>query len=50
MKVFMVEYTSDFGETVHTMLVNADDYSKAYLDAYLQLPKDAAITDLFEVK
>jgi len=52
MKVFMVEYTLDKGTTKHTKLVNAENFTEAYVQVYLTLPlnDNSAITDLFEIK
>ena len=50
MKTFMVEYSLDKGATKDTMLVSADDYTKAYLSVCYQLPIDAVIIELFEIK
>ena len=51
MKVFMVEYTVDKGETKQTKIVNAQNLTSAYLQVYLELPlnEKVAITDLFEI-
>lgn len=50
MKSFIVEYTLDCGETTHRERINADDYTKAYINVYAKLPKGADIIDLVEVK
>lgn len=47
MKTFMLEWTD--GKSRETMLVSAEDYTKAYLQGIFALPKDAVITDLFEI-
>ena len=49
MKEYMVEYTLDDGVTMQTMIVNAKDYTTAYLDGIDKLPKEAIITELFEI-
>ncbi len=51
MKIFMVKYTEDTGNTYHTVIVNAENFTDAYLQVYLGLPLNdsTAITDLFEI-
>lgn len=49
MKTYMLEWTENKGETHNTMLVSADDFTKAYLQGFFVLPSSAEITDLFEV-
>lgn len=49
MKTYMLEWTENKGETRKTMLVSADDFTKAYLKGIFALPIDAEITDLFEI-
>ena len=50
MKVFLVRYTEDFGATYHTVLVNADTFTDAYVAVDMTLAKNGAITDLFEIQ
>lgn len=50
MKIFMVEYTEDFGATSRTEFVNANTFTEAYVSVELKLSKDGAITDCFEIK
>lgn len=50
MKTYMLEWTENNGATYNTMLVSAEDYSKAYLQGLFALPSVAMITDLFEIK
>lgn len=50
MKVFLVEYTLDYGTTKQTMPVNAKDKSTAIIESYYELPKGAIVLDAFEVK
>ena len=50
MKTFMVDYSLDGGATTHTELVNAGDYTKAYLSVCYQLPPHAVIIEIFEIK
>ena len=49
MKIFMVEYTLDGGDTRNLMLFNAKDKSNATIGAYLELPFSAIVIDVFEV-
>ena len=49
MYTYMVEYVIDSTLKAYTMLVSADDFSKAYIDALLLLPRSAMITELFQV-
>lgn len=49
MKTYMLEWTENNGATYNTMLVSAEDYSKAYLKGLFALPRVAMITDLFEI-
>lgn len=49
MYTFMVEYVIDRTLTEYTMLVSADDYSKAYIDALLLLPSSAMITEVNKI-
>lgn len=49
MKLFMITFTEDFGDTVHTVLVNADTYTEAYMSVDMKLSKDGAITGMFEI-
>ena len=49
MKTYMLEWTENNGATYNTMLVSAEDYSKAYLQGLFALPRVAMITDLFEI-
>lgn len=49
MKTFMVKYTEDFGKSYHSILLEEKTFTKAYMEAYVRLPKEAAITDLFEI-
>ena len=50
MKVFMCRYTEDCGATYHTVLVNADTFTEAYVKVDMTLSKNGAITDLFEIQ
>ena len=49
MKVFMVEYTLDSGATTRIIPVNAEEKSRACLDAYLELPFGAIVIEAYEV-
>lgn len=49
MYTFMVEYTENNGATIGKMLVNAEDLTKAYLQAVSKLPITAIITECFKV-
>jgi hypothetical protein len=49
MKTFMVKYTGDCGQTYHTELVSAESFTDAYFKIYMKIPKEYAITDLFEI-
>ena len=49
MKNYMVTYTEDFNETTHTVLVCANTLTEAYVKVDLNLSKDGAITDVFEI-
>jgi hypothetical protein len=49
MKKFIVEYTVDFGETYHKEIVEAENFSNAYVRVDLKLPKHGAITGIFEI-
>lgn len=49
MKVFMVRYTEDKGTTHHTVLINAETFTDAYIQVDLKLSKNGEITDLFEI-
>jgi hypothetical protein len=49
METYLVEYVTDRTLTIHTMLVSADDYSKAYLNAVFALPREATITEMFKI-
>lgn len=48
MKTYKALYTTD-KTTFQAMAVEAEDYTKAYIEVYLQLPTDAAIVELNEV-
>ena len=50
MKTYMLEWTENNGATYKTLLVSANDYTKAYLQGVSVLPRVAIITDLFEIK
>lgn len=50
MKTFMATYTEDKGKTHHEVLVSAETYTEAYVNASLKTANDGIITDLFEVK
>lgn len=49
MKTYMLEWTEDKGESHKTMLVSAENYTKAYLQGVIELSTEAEITDLFEI-
>lgn len=49
MKLYMVTYTEDNGLTKDTILLNAQDYSDAYLCTSYKIKKDAIILSLFEI-
>lgn len=49
MKTFMVRYTEDFGETYHTVLIRATNFTDAYVQVDMKLNETGAITDLFEI-
>lgn len=48
-KTFLVQYTEDVGKTFHSVLINADSITDAYVKVDLTLKKDGAITGLFEI-
>ncbi len=48
MKKYQISYTTDFCKTVHTLTVNALDYTKAYLAAISILPFDVSILEAKE--
>jgi hypothetical protein len=51
MPKFLITYTDDFGENYNTLPpIEAEDKNKAYIEAYVQIPLRAAITDIQEVK
>ena len=50
MKTFTATYTEDFGTTYHTVVVNADTFTEAYVSVDMTLSKNGAITDLFEIQ
>lgn len=51
MPKYKIGYTEDFGETVKTLpVIEAEDMTKAYIEAYVYLPLRAAITMLVEVE
>lgn len=49
MNKYMIRYTENKGITYKTILINAKSYTEAYVNASCKIPKDAEITDLFEV-
>lgn len=49
MKTYTLEWTENNGVTYSTMLVSAEDYTKAYLQGLFALPSVAIITNLFEI-
>ena len=49
METYMVEYTLNGGTTTETMLVSAEDYTKAYLKVCYELPSVAIITMVFKI-
>lgn len=49
METYMVEYTTNGGTTIETMLVSAKDYTKAYLDVCYSLPSVAIILSVFKI-
>lgn len=49
MDTYIVEYVLDKTLTAYTMLVSADDYSKAYIGALLALPFGAIITEVAKI-
>lgn len=46
MNTYRVQYTEDKGATYKTILVQALDYTKAYLKACFELPAIVIITNL----
>ena len=50
LKTFMARYTEDFGETYQMIIVNEENFTQAYVSAYIQIPKEAVITDLFIIE
>lgn len=48
MSTYMVEYTTN-GMRTETMLVSAEDYTKAYLSVCYLLPLTAMITSVFKI-
>ncbi len=50
MKTYMLEWTENYGATYNTMIVSAEDYTKAFLQGVFALPRAAMITDLYEIK
>lgn len=46
MNTYKVEYTEDKGVTFKTMIVEALDYTKAYLKVYFALSITAIVTSL----
>lgn len=46
MYTYIVEYVLDRTLKAYTMLVSADDYSKAYISALFALPFGAMITEV----
>ena len=51
MPKFSITYTEDFGESYHTLPpIEAETLSKAYIEAYVQLPLRAAITNIWEAE
>ena len=49
MKTYKVTYTEDLGTTLKELLVNALDYTKAYLSACVALSKVAIIVTVCEI-
>ena len=49
MNTYLVEYVLDRTLTAYTLLVSADDYSKAYISALIALPFGAMITEVFKI-
>ena len=50
MYTYIVEYVTDLTTlALHTMLVSADDYSKAYISALVSLPFGAMITEVAKI-
>ena len=45
----MAKYTEDFGTTYHTVIINAENFTDAYVKVDVTLSKDGAIIDLFEI-
>jgi hypothetical protein len=51
MTKFLITYTDDFGKNYKTLPpIEAENKSKAYIEAYVAIPLRAAITDVQEVK
>ena len=51
MPKFLITYTDDFGKNYKTLPpIEAENKSKAYIEAYVAIPLRAAITDVQEVK
>jgi hypothetical protein len=51
MPKFKVTYTEDFGDSYHTLPeIEAETLSKAYIEAYVQIPLRAAIINIWEVE
>ena len=48
MKYYRISYTTNFCETVETLIVTALDYTKAYLAAIVALPENVAIIEAKE--
>lgn len=49
MKTYIITYTTDKNTTSHSVAINADTYTQAYVNASLRLPAEAEITDLVEI-
>lgn len=49
MKNWEVTYTENKGTTYQTMIVEARDYTKAYIKVLLKIPMGAMITEVKEI-
>lgn len=49
MKKYEIIYTLDNGKTKHKAIIEAKDYTKAYLETCYKMPINVIITDLTEI-
>ena len=49
MKNYIIRYTENKGTTYNTILIKAESYTKAYIEAMGKMSSHGEITDLFEI-